>query len=211
MKQTIRLLEHFHQSCSDELKSTDNGLFGFWRRFGSVTGFFKPAPSPKPRQKPKILAAHRYIFSVNALRLALAALLFAATSPALLAAPPNAGIQGRAALYISYGKPVEVAPGVWVGVGDLMLPVATSFNILSARSGHKVGHFSVDASGAFTVSLPPGKYIVVPDTLTVRGFPSSDSISTDSFAVTVRARKFAYALILYYQGVPSGVAVGMTH
>jgi hypothetical protein len=40
---------------------------GFWLRFGSVTGFFKPAPSPKPRQKPKILAAHRYIFSVNAL------------------------------------------------------------------------------------------------------------------------------------------------
>ncbi|MEI6078786.1 MAG: hypothetical protein WCS94_24640, partial [Verrucomicrobiota bacterium] len=28
---------------------------------------FKPAPSLKPRQKPKILAAHRYIFSVNAL------------------------------------------------------------------------------------------------------------------------------------------------
>jgi hypothetical protein len=45
----------------------DSGLFGFWLRFGSVTGFFKPAPSPKPRQKPKILAAHRYIFSVNAL------------------------------------------------------------------------------------------------------------------------------------------------
>src|SRR6185437_10891310 len=44
----------------------DSGLFGFWLRFGSVTGFFKPAPSPKPRQNPKILAAHRYIFSVNA-------------------------------------------------------------------------------------------------------------------------------------------------
>ena len=28
---------------------------------------FKPAPSLKPRQKPKILAAHRYLFSVNAL------------------------------------------------------------------------------------------------------------------------------------------------
>jgi hypothetical protein len=28
---------------------------------------FKPAPSLKPRQKTKILAAHRYIFSVNAL------------------------------------------------------------------------------------------------------------------------------------------------
>jgi hypothetical protein len=45
----------------------DSGLFGFWLRFGSVTGFFKPALSPKPRQKPKFLAAHRYIFSVNAL------------------------------------------------------------------------------------------------------------------------------------------------
>jgi hypothetical protein len=45
----------------------NSGLFGFWLRFGSVTGFFKPAPSPKPRQTPKILAAHRYIFSVNAL------------------------------------------------------------------------------------------------------------------------------------------------
>src|SRR6202000_2997708 len=33
-----------------------SGLFELWRRFGSVTGFFKPAPSPKPRQKPKILA-----------------------------------------------------------------------------------------------------------------------------------------------------------
>jgi hypothetical protein len=54
----------------------NSGLFGFWLppsprlrrtgRFGSVTGLFKPAPSPKPRQKPKIPAAHRYIFSVNA-------------------------------------------------------------------------------------------------------------------------------------------------
>jgi hypothetical protein len=60
-------LEHFHQNCSDELEITNSGLFGFWRRFGSVTGFCKPAPSPKPRQKPKILAAPRYIFSVNAL------------------------------------------------------------------------------------------------------------------------------------------------
>jgi len=45
----------------------DSGLFDFWLRFGSVTGFFKPAPSPKPRPKSKILAAHRHIISVNAL------------------------------------------------------------------------------------------------------------------------------------------------
>jgi hypothetical protein len=63
--------EHFHQNCSDQLKSADSGLFDFWRRFGSVAGFFKPAPSPKPRQKPKILATLRYIFSVNAPKLEL--------------------------------------------------------------------------------------------------------------------------------------------
>ena len=48
----------------------NSGLFDFWLCFGSVTGFFKPAPSPNPAmagQKPKIPAAHRYIFSVNAL------------------------------------------------------------------------------------------------------------------------------------------------
>jgi hypothetical protein len=77
IKRIHNLLEHFHQSCSDELDLGGSGLFGFWlppsprlRRTGrlsSVAGFCKPAPSPKPRQKPKILAAHRYIFSVNAL------------------------------------------------------------------------------------------------------------------------------------------------
>jgi len=45
----------------------NSGLFGFWLRSGSVTGLFKPAPSPEPRQKPKILAAHHYIFYGNAL------------------------------------------------------------------------------------------------------------------------------------------------
>ena len=63
-------LEHFHKTCSDELRVIiDSGLFGFWLRLRSVAGFLKPALSLKPRQKPKILAAHRYIFSVNALAL----------------------------------------------------------------------------------------------------------------------------------------------
>jgi hypothetical protein len=43
--------------------------FGFIHAqfLAQLQGSFEPAPSPKPRQKPKILAAHRYIFSVNAL------------------------------------------------------------------------------------------------------------------------------------------------
>jgi hypothetical protein len=61
-------LEHFHQCCSDALQALwGSGVFDFWLRFGSVTGFFKPAPSPKPRQKPKTFAPHSYIISVNAL------------------------------------------------------------------------------------------------------------------------------------------------
>ena len=139
---------------------------------------------------------------IQVIGLALAAFLFATASPALLAAPPGTGIQGRAALYISYGTPVEVEPGVWVGVGDLMLPVATSFRVLSAHSGHEVGRFSADANGAFTVSLPPGKYVVVPDTLTFGAFPFAQSVSTGSFEVTVSAKKFTYALILYYHSGP---------
>jgi hypothetical protein len=144
------------------------------------------------------------------LKLGLAALLFAMTSSTLQAAPPHTGIQGRAALYISYGTPVEIEPGVWLGVGDVMLPVATSFRVLSAHSGHEVGRFSADADGAFTVSLPPGKYVVIPDTLIFGGFPFAQSISTGSFEVTVSAKKFTYALILYYHDGPFSLFSG-TH
>src|SRR5690242_9988528 len=55
----IAKLEHFHKCCSGVLLIRRTAVFlFFWLRFGSVTGFFKPAPSPKPRQKTKILAAH---------------------------------------------------------------------------------------------------------------------------------------------------------
>ena len=144
------------------------------------------------------------------LRLGLAALLFAMISPALLAAPASGGIHGRAALYISYGTPVQEESGVWLSPGDLMLPTASSFSVLSARSGHKIGTFSADANGTFTISLPPGKYIVVPDTFTFGTAPFANSFSTDSFAVTVRARKFTYALILYYQKAPTSI-IATTH
>jgi hypothetical protein len=149
--------------------------------------------------------------TIQTLKLGLAAFLFAMTSSTLLAAPPHTGIQGQAVLYISYGTPVEEEPGVWLSVGDVQLPVTTSFSVFSARAGHArfghelgrfFGHFSTDANGAFSIPLPPGKYVVVPDALRVSAFPFAQSISTDSFEVTVRARKLTPTLILYYQDGP---------
>jgi len=37
---------------SHSIEKRLSGLFQFWHRFDSVTGFFKPAPSPKPRHPP---------------------------------------------------------------------------------------------------------------------------------------------------------------
>src|SRR6185437_15012609 len=67
-RKLARGLEHFQKYCSHSVcKEGGGGLFGFWLRFGSVTGFLKPAPSPKPRQNPKILAPNGYSIFSNAL------------------------------------------------------------------------------------------------------------------------------------------------
>src|SRR6202789_14511 len=61
-------LEHFQKNSSHAVGGQrKSGLFEFWLRFGSVTGLFKPAPSPKPRQNSKILAPNGYNFFSNAL------------------------------------------------------------------------------------------------------------------------------------------------
>src|ERR1700744_3935504 len=61
-------LERLKKYCSHVVgERGESGLFGFGLRFGSVTGFFKPAPSPKPRPNQKILAPRGYGISLNAL------------------------------------------------------------------------------------------------------------------------------------------------
>jgi len=61
-------LEHFHKCCS---AAGAGGREAVFLTFDIVSaqsqGSFEPAPSPKPRQKSKILAPLRYIISVNAL------------------------------------------------------------------------------------------------------------------------------------------------
>jgi len=61
------VLERFHKCCSGVLFLVETAVFLIFGFVSAQSQGFKPAPSPKPRQKSKILAAHRYIISVNAL------------------------------------------------------------------------------------------------------------------------------------------------
>jgi hypothetical protein len=128
--------------------------------------------------------------TIQILRLGLMALLLAMPTHSLLAAPPHTGIRGQALIFCP-GFAVEVAPGVWYGVGSITLPVVSSFTVLSAHSGREVGHFATDSAGAFEVSLPPGKYVVVPDPL------FGASVPTGSLEITVKPRQFTEAIITY--------------
>jgi len=127
---------------------------------------------------------------IQLLKLGLVVLLLATSAHLLLAAPPNTGIQGQAFIHIPQFL-VEVRPGVFVGVGDFTCPVVTSFTILSAHSNRALGHFATDAGGTFEVPLPPGKYLLVPDTLL--GLAPTPS----SFEVTVRAKQYTEVEIHY--------------
>jgi hypothetical protein len=129
-------------------------------------------------------------YTIQILRLGLMALLLVMPVHSLLAAPPHTGIRGQAFIFYP-GFAEEVAPGVWYGVGSITLPVATSFNLYSAHSDRKVGHFATDANGAFQVSLSPGKYVLVPDPLFAASFPPG------SLEITVNPRHFTDVVITY--------------
>src|SRR5256885_17156990 len=99
------------------------------------------------------------------LTLAAATFLLITTPRVCLAAQPHSGIEGQTFLYISYGQPIEIAPGIFVSVGDIQLPVASALTVYSSNTGREVSRVTTDASGKFTVALHPGKYVLVPDDL----------------------------------------------
>src|SRR5512137_2146599 len=112
------------------------------------------------------------------LSLALAGFLFSTLIQPSLAAPPQTGIRGQTLIY-QPGFWVEVEPGVWLGDGGFSFGWPASFAVLSAHSGREITHVSSGTDGSFEVSLPPGKYVVVPDTT------NWYSPIVDSFEVTV--------------------------
>jgi hypothetical protein len=128
------------------------------------------------------------------LRLALATLLLSLPFHSALSAPPETGIRGQTLIYVP-GFWVEVAPGVFVGDGGFSFGWPASFSVLSARSGREVAHVSSGSDGSFEVSLPPGRYVVVPDSFPWYG------PTTSSFEVTIRPKHFTDAFI-YYESIP---------
>ena len=131
--------------------------------------------------------------AIQILKFSFIALLFTMTSSSLLAAPPQTGIRGQTFFY-QPGFAVEVSPGVWIGDGGFSFPSPASFTIMQARSHRVVRHVSSNSSGSFQVSLPPGRYLIVPDT----SFGLTPT--TGSFEVTVRIRHFTDVSI-YYRSV----------
>jgi hypothetical protein len=131
---------------------------------------------------------------IQTLKLGLVALLLVTLVQSSSAAPPRTGIRGQTFIY-QPGFAVEVSPGVWIGDGGFSFPSPASFTILAARSGRVVRHVSSDANGSFQVSLPPGRYVIVPDT----SFGLTPT--TGPFVVTVRARHLT-DMFIYYESSP---------
>jgi len=132
--------------------------------------------------------------TIQTLKLGFLMLLLATSVQSSAAAPPNTGIRVQTTLYQSFW--VEVSPGLWLGDG-WWVACPASFTVLSAHSGREVARVSSSGDGSIEVSLPPGKYVVVPDSF------SGSSPLTSSFEVTVTAKHFTDASICYSGGVIS--------
>ena len=64
----VYCLEHFQKYCSRLVWGAERAVFlGFGFVSAQLQVFLKPAPSPKPRQNPKILAPNGCTISSNAL------------------------------------------------------------------------------------------------------------------------------------------------
>lgn len=124
------------------------------------------------------------------LSLALASFVFSTLIQTSVAAPPETGIRGQTLIY-QPGFWVEVEPGVWLGDGGFSFGWPSSFAVLSAHSGREIAHVSSGTDGSFEFSLPPGKYVLVPDTLPWYSPTSS------SFEVTVAVKHYTDVVIYY--------------
>jgi len=84
-------------------------------------------------------------------------------------------------------------------VPSVQLPVSVSFSVLSVKTRKEVASGTSDANGEFSISLPAGKYILVPhDYYVVPGH----SIATSPVEVTVKGQRATPVSICYFQNGP---------
>ena len=124
------------------------------------------------------------------LSLAVAAILLAAAPLDSSAAPRHTGIHGRTHVFTGPVFPGPVVPAVVTS-----FPVATTFTVLSSRTGRVVAQVTSDANGDFSFALHPGRYIIVPADLPDTLFFTYET--PEPFEVTVRPRRFSGAGFTY--------------
>jgi len=120
------------------------------------------------------------------LALALWSVVGCALSPAT--APPGTGIKGT--VTVGPTCPVEQ-----VGQPPCVAPLAATLAITSADDGSVVTRVTSAADGTFTVDVPPGDYVIVPE-------PGGDPFPLGApVGVTVEAGSYAVVEVAYDSGI----------
>jgi hypothetical protein len=115
------------------------------------------------------------------------------------------GVKGRVLLYNPYVFVATTNDGPWRS--GSITPFSASFRVYAARSGRLVTSFSTHAPGRFRVSLPPGDYRVVPQTmfrgqvLPPRSIVLGHTQSARPFNIEVRPLRFTAVKVTYWESM----------
>jgi hypothetical protein len=146
-------------------------------------------------QSIKFIHNHRTNKSMRRTIQILALGLLLGTTGAALSAPPHTGLQGHTfSIWPGFWHFIE--PGVAIGVGSIQLPWSASFTVVSAHNGREITRVTSDAAGFYSVSLPPGKYVLVPEPILLNAFIGCTASATP-FEVEVKAREFKFLNVFY--------------
>jgi hypothetical protein len=118
----------------------------------------------------------------------LVVVLVIACGPSAASAPPNTGIRG----IVTLGP---TCPVEQVGQPPCVEPFAATLAVTSAEDGSVVARVDSGADGTFTIDVPPGDYVVVPE-------PGADPFPFGQpVEVTVAAGAYSEIEVAYDTGI----------